>query len=487
MISSAARSRSAAGVGKFVGDKLKYLVRGFTRAEAETKARRQLDKIPGKCSLIATGLDTSGVVVPDVGTICRGSIDAPAASFVDGDALRACSADRARDARRRDLALAAAASEPHHHPLRRPALGHDRRDALCFDGVTPVMPNVETRLAAAGVKFTHASVTTALCCPSRSSILEGRVRAHVRRPLEHAAARRCGDLRRLVVARDLAPRRGLSHGPLRQVPERLQHALDDAGDAVRAARLGRVARLQGAALLRRGPRRSPAPASRRRPRCSTRRAAPTTPAARRTRSAKTRVPNKQNYATDVLAAKALDFIDQSAGQPFLLYFAPYAPHSPFCAAPGDENSYASLPGYRPPNWNTAPTPDTAALGRHDLPDGHGQAEQHRQRPPKAARVAEGGRPRRRGDPRQARGRRPGPEHARALHRRQRLLVGRALPSPEALPLRRVHARAARRLVSAAHVHPAHRRPLRSEHRLRVHVRPPRGRRAARCSKTAGAS
>ena len=60
----------------------------------------------------------------------------------------------------------------------------------------------------------------------------------------------------------------------------------------------------------------------------------------------------------MLAAKALDFIDDSVGQPFLLYFAPYAPHGPFCAAPGDENSFASLPAYRPPNWNTPPTPDT---------------------------------------------------------------------------------------------------------------------------------
>src|SRR5262245_35397533 len=43
-------------VAKFVGDKLKYLVRGLSRVEAETKARRQLDKLPAKCA-VATAQD----------------------------------------------------------------------------------------------------------------------------------------------------------------------------------------------------------------------------------------------------------------------------------------------------------------------------------------------------------------------------------------------------------------------------------------------
>src|SRR5262249_26198141 len=62
-------------------------------------------------------------------------------------------------------------------------------------------------------------------------------------------------------------------------------------------------------------------------------------------------PSKQNYSTDILAAKALQFLDENAGNgPFFLYFAPYAPHAPACAAPGDEDAFASAPPWRPPNW-----------------------------------------------------------------------------------------------------------------------------------------
>jgi N-acetylglucosamine-6-sulfatase len=43
----------------------------------------------------------------------------------------------------------------------------------------------------------------------------------------------------------------------------------------------------------------------------------------------------RDHMTDVLAAHALDFLDQSAGsnQPFFLYLTPYAPHSPSIPAP----------------------------------------------------------------------------------------------------------------------------------------------------------
>jgi len=41
------------------------------------------------------------------------------------------------------------------------------------DGVTPVMPYVTNELASSGVTFPNGFVTTALCCPSRASILTG--------------------------------------------------------------------------------------------------------------------------------------------------------------------------------------------------------------------------------------------------------------------------------------------------------------------------
>ena len=45
------RKELAEPVAKFAGDKLKHLVNGYSRSEAETKARRQLDKLPVKCAV----------------------------------------------------------------------------------------------------------------------------------------------------------------------------------------------------------------------------------------------------------------------------------------------------------------------------------------------------------------------------------------------------------------------------------------------------
>jgi arylsulfatase A-like enzyme len=55
----------------------------------------------------------------------------------------------------------------------------------------------------------------------------------------------------------------------------------------------------------------------------------------------------------VLVAKALDFIDQSAGQPFLLYFSPYSPHGPACPAPRHLTLFQNVSPWRPPNYDEA--------------------------------------------------------------------------------------------------------------------------------------
>src|SRR5262249_47299475 len=49
---------------------------------------------------------------------------------------------------------------------------------------------------------------------------------------------------------------------------------------------------------------------------------------------------------------ALEFLNQAPpNQPFLLYFAPNAPHHPADPAPEDEELYAGLPRHRPPSFN----------------------------------------------------------------------------------------------------------------------------------------
>jgi N-acetylglucosamine-6-sulfatase len=61
----------------------------------------------------------------------------------------------------------------------------------------------------------------------------------------------------------------------------------------------------------------------------------------------------RDYMTDVLAAHALDFLDQSAGsnQPFFLYLAPYAPHSPATPAPRHQGMFAGESAPRTPAFN----------------------------------------------------------------------------------------------------------------------------------------
>src|SRR5262249_28010586 len=64
------------GVVNFIGNKLRYLTKGFTDADAEAKARHSIDKIPTKC-LVTVAEDTSGIVVPDVGPQMDAAVPGP--------------------------------------------------------------------------------------------------------------------------------------------------------------------------------------------------------------------------------------------------------------------------------------------------------------------------------------------------------------------------------------------------------------------------
>jgi len=57
-----------------------------------------------------------------------------------------------------------------------------------------------------------------------------------------------------------------------------------------------------------------------------------------------------DYSTDVVAAHALEFVEQSADEPFLLMFNPFAPHEPSTPAPRHAGAFAALPLWRPPSW-----------------------------------------------------------------------------------------------------------------------------------------
>jgi N-acetylglucosamine-6-sulfatase len=61
---------------------------------------------------------------------------------------------------------------------------------------------------------------------------------------------------------------------------------------------------------------------------------------------------ESDYSTDVLASEADSFIRTTdRGQPIFLYFAPFAPHTPYAPAPRHGSAFRHLPPRRPPNFN----------------------------------------------------------------------------------------------------------------------------------------
>lgn len=68
--------------------------------------------------------------------------------------------------------------------------------------------------------------------------------------------------------------------------------------------------------------------------------------------------NPSDYLTDVLAGLAVRFIRQTAGTPFLIEVATFAPHAPYTPAPRDADAFPGLTAPRTPAFDAAP--DAAA-------------------------------------------------------------------------------------------------------------------------------
>lgn len=72
----------------------------------------------------------------------------------------------------------------------------------------------------------------------------------------------------------------------------------------------------------------------------------------------------QNYSTNVLAAKAVSFIETTpSSQPFLLYFTPSAPHAPAIPALSEKGKFNGIAPWRPPSYNEADVSDKPAWAR----------------------------------------------------------------------------------------------------------------------------
>ena len=64
-----------------------------------------------------------------------------------------------------------------------------------------------------------------------------------------------------------------------------------------------------------------------------------------------------DYLTDVLSRRAANFIKQSAGAPFFIEVATFAPHAPYVPAPRDADAFPGLRAPRTPAYDAAPDPD----------------------------------------------------------------------------------------------------------------------------------
>jgi arylsulfatase A-like enzyme/uncharacterized metal-binding protein len=65
-----------------------------------------------------------------------------------------------------------------------------------------------------------------------------------------------------------------------------------------------------------------------------------------------------DYLTDVIRAKAVDFIKRGPpAQPLFVYFATYAPHSPYTPAPRHATLFPDVKAPRPPSFNEPDTTD----------------------------------------------------------------------------------------------------------------------------------
>jgi N-acetylglucosamine-6-sulfatase len=64
-----------------------------------------------------------------------------------------------------------------------------------------------------------------------------------------------------------------------------------------------------------------------------------------------------DYLTDVLSDRAVEFIKQRPGSPFVIEIATFAPHAPYIPAPRDADALPGLTAPRGPAFNAAPDAD----------------------------------------------------------------------------------------------------------------------------------
>jgi arylsulfatase A-like enzyme len=154
-------------VGRYLSDRVK----GRSPAEADARARRQLDKLPDRCA-VTTVADASGVVLPAVGPQCAVAVGDPGEA-VDAPALRDCLHTLLQVWVDRIFGTNPAPLRPNILFILTDDQRWDTTGGIHGIAGADVMPRTRAELAGNGVEFSEAFMTTPVCCPSRASILAG--------------------------------------------------------------------------------------------------------------------------------------------------------------------------------------------------------------------------------------------------------------------------------------------------------------------------
>jgi arylsulfatase A-like enzyme len=342
----ACQRRIGIAAARFIGLKLRYLIQGLSAAEAETKARRKLDRLPDQCDV--TVASSNGVALPDIG---------PQADAAVGGAGTPVDAVALRDALVTLLEVWVDRVGPNPQALR-PNVIIVVSDDQRADTVTPqFMPLVSAELVDDGLIFPNGFSPNPVCCPSRASILSGQYSHNhgVLQNREGDPLDPTGSVSAFADVSALAPwlhdLGGYRTGLFGKYLNGYKAFSDDyaavnngmhyvppgwdrwygiyAGGGQYGIRFvdetGTVVDTDPGTCL------NPPPGE---PCAATQ-------------------PADCPHSTDHLRDKALAFIDEALGlgQPFFLYLSTQHPHGPACAAMRHLGTFAGLPPHRPPSYN----------------------------------------------------------------------------------------------------------------------------------------
>lgn len=294
--SEAAQCREALahGAEQYLHDRVNEL----RKDQRATRATRRLRGAGRACSDVEVGQRAP------LGGPCAGLAEPGA--LIDGARLRRCLG----------AALEGIAQEVASRPIR-PNIVLILTDDQRWDTLE-YMPLTREYVSDRGVEFRDAFVTTSLCCPDRATILTGQY-AHHHGVLNNRGAFEFDDSDTLPIwLRDAGYRTALFGKYMNNTGRALRMRIPPGWDEWQVFTENHDLYVdyplnENGTIVRHG-----------------------------------RKP--QDYSTDLLARRVVEFIEANADAPFFAMFAPFAPHPVPLPARRHRGRFATLPNWRPPSW-----------------------------------------------------------------------------------------------------------------------------------------